>query len=670
MSGLDRLLDPSSIAIVGLSADQAKHGGRVLGHLRRLGYPGTVYGVNPSRPEVDGVETFESMSDLPHPPDLVVSAVPAGAVGDVAAASAGAGGLIVFAGGFGETGDQGRVLEDGLAARAAAAGVRVLGPNSGGLIRPGRGVAASFLTCLDRPAHEIRSGSVAVVTQSGGTGSYLHNLAAARGGGLAISVSTGNELDVRLGEVIDAVSRLDEVKVVLAVIETVRDGDLFLAAVRGALERDRPVVACRIGTGNRGKTMMSTHTGAMALPERVLQGVLDSLGVIVAETPGEAFEVAEMIGRASRPAGDRVAVATHSGGMAIHLADLAERAGLDLAQPGTDLKPRLAPMLEHGVASNPLDMGGIIGGPGRFAAVVGTLADSGEYDMVLAVSTAHPPAHTDERVAALVGLRPQVPVLHLWMAGDQGATGLASLRRSGAAVTEEPRAAIRALAGLARLTRPAGGSAEPIVGPFESWGLPLVEGGFASDPRTAAEIAEDLGYPVVLKVVSPGLAHKTEVGGVALDLRDRDGVIAAFHRVVGAAGDAGFEVSGVRVERFRPGIELIVGAHVDSAFGSLVSVGIGGVLTELLGDIVYAPGPVDEIGARGMIERLRGRRLLDGFRGGPAADVAELARIVSVMSRGLAGSELTEVELNPLVWEGGEWVAVDWLLRPGPGKIG
>jgi acyl-CoA synthetase (NDP forming) len=663
MSGLDRLLDPASIAIAGLSADPAKHGGRVLGHLRRLGYGGDVYGVNPGKPEVDGVEMFERLTALPRPPDLVVCAIPAAAVRYVATDAAGVGAMVVFAGGFGESGLDGRALEEELTEKADSVGVRVLGPNSGGVIRPSRGLAASFLTCLDRPAVQIRSGRIGVVTQSGGTGSYLHNLAAARGSGLAVSVSTGNEIDIKLGEAIGAVSRLDEVGVVLALVETVRDGTVFIDSVESSLEQGKPVVVCRVGTGARGKSMMTTHTGAMAVPERVLEGVLDSLGVILAETPGEAYEVAEMIAATRLPPGDRTAVVTHSGGIAIHLADLSERHGLDLPPPGPDLGARIHPLLDHGVADNPLDMGGIIGGPSRFAQVVETFAASGEYDMVLAVSTAHPPAHTDERVAALLALEGEVPILHLWMAGDQAAHGLTRLQEAGTAVTEEPRAAIRALAGLGRLTRQRSPSdVEPILAAFEDWGLPLVDGEMATDAGEAVEVAARLGYPVVIKLSAPGLAHKTEVGGVRLGLTTPDSVAQAFEEVVSAARSAGLAFDGARVEPYRPGLELIVGALVDPHFGPVVSVGLGGVHTELLGDVVFAPAPVDAAGARSMIDRIDARLLLEGYRGGPPADIDGLARIVSLVSRGLVGADLSEVELNPVVWDGAEWVALDWLV--------
>jgi acetate---CoA ligase (ADP-forming) len=663
MSDLGRLLDPKSIAIVGLSADPAKHGGRVLANLRNLRFPGEVWGVNPGLPQVEGVDVFPSLRDLPEPPDLVVCAVPASTVSEIAMTAEGAGAFVVFAGGFGESGDDGMALEADLSEWVERVGFRVLGPNSGGVIRPSVGLAASFLTCLDRLAGQIQSGPVGLVTQSGGTGSYIHNLAAARGGGLAVSVSTGNEIDIRLGEAISAVSVLDEVRVVLALIETVRDGQAFIEAVRDSIARGKPVVACRIGTGDRGRALMTSHTGAMAVPEKVLEGVLESLGVLVAETPGEAFDIAEVLARAALPAGDRVVIVTHSGGIAIHLADLAEQNGLELPPPGLDLRSRLDPLLELGTTNNPLDMGGIIGGPSRFAEIVDLFARSGEYDLILAVSTAHPPAHTKERVTTLLGVDWPVPVVHLWMAGDQGSDGLKRLVEAGAPVTEEPRAAIRAVAGLARLANwSAPGEVPPLDGAFEEWGLPLVEGAIARTADEAVAVAESLGYPVVVKVVSGGLAHKTEVGGVRVDLRDPSAVARAIDEVTAAASAAGQSVEGVRVERYRPGLEMIVGCLVDPVFGPLISVGVGGVMTELLDDVVFAPAPVNEIQAAAMIERLRGRALLDGMRGASPSDPDELARIVSLISRAMTGSDLREVEINPLIWDGEGWVAVDWLL--------
>lgn len=656
MSDLGRLLAPSSIAIAGLSADHTKHGRRVLGHLQRLGFAGPIYGVNPGLPEVAGVEMVASLLDLESTPDLVVSAVPAPASVQIVESAAGVGGVVVFAGGFGESGDPGRAYEADLRSAAAETGVRLLGPNSGGVIRPGLGLAASFLTCLDRPTEEIRSGRVGLITQSGGTGSYIHNLAAARRSGLAISVSTGNEVDIKLGEALGAMSRIDEVDVLLVVMETVRDGEAFIESVRACHGLGKPVVVCRIGTGSLGREMMRSHTGAMALPGRVVDGVLRHLDVTVAATPEEAYEVAQALADLGTH-GPRTGIVTHSGGVAILLADLAEKEGVDLSPPGRGLQESVEPLLDHGTAANPLDMGGIIGGPGRFAEVVKAFADCGDYDVVLAVSSAHPPVHTAERVESLLSMKTEIPVFHLWMAGDQGTDGLHRLQDAGAAVTTEPRAALKALGvgRVAQTDRPT-----PMVSGMTEWGLPLIHEVLAHDEDEAATAADSIGFPVVVKLAASDVAHKTDVGGVRLDLRSVAEVRKAFHEVTAAATDVGFEVSGVTVSPFRPGLELIVGGHIDPVFGPLVSVGIGGIATEVIGDVSYAPAPLSEDEARATIDGLRMRPLLDGIRGRPPADVDELVRLVVLVSRGIAGGRYTEFEINPLIWDG-EWVAVDVL---------
>jgi acyl-CoA synthetase (NDP forming) len=661
MSGLDRMIDPRSIAIAGLSADPTKHGRRVLRHLETMGYSGQVFGVNPGMPHVDGVVMVGSVDEMATPPDLVVSAVPASAVASVVLGCAGAGGVVVFAGGFGESGEEGRQREKHLRSVADRICVRILGPNSGGIIRPDIGLTASFLTCLDRPVEQIRPGPVGLVTQSGGTGSYVHNLAAERGSGLAISISTGNEADVRLGEALSIVASLDAVQVVMVVLETVRDGPGFIDAVRRCIASGKPVVACRLGAGRLGQELMTTHTGALAAPTGVLAGVMDTLGVHVAETPGEAYEVAENVARLGRT-GPRVGVITHSGGLAILLSDLAERHELDLPTPSRGLVETLAPLLDQGAADNPLDMGGIIGGPSRFSDVIDVVASSGEYDVVLAVTSAHPPAHTASRVENLLRLQSAVPLAHLWMAGDQGDAGLAELREAGFPVATDPRVAVRALsvaAGqpLSFVERP-----PPIPGPVTEWGLPFMTTTGASSAGDTADAADAIGYPVVVKIASPDVAHKTEIGGVILDLRSREHVIDAYSAIVANARRAGVDTADVSVEPFRPGLEVIVGGLFDDQLGALVSVGIGGIHTEILDDIAFAPAPVTEEEAMAMIDRLRMRLLLEGARGAPAADVPGLAGIVSLVSRGVASGRYREVEINPLIWDG-TWVAVDWLAR-------
>jgi acetyl-CoA synthetase len=311
--------------------------------------------------------------------------------------------------------------------------------------------------------------------------------------------------------------------------------------------------------------------------------------------------------------------------------------------------------------------------------VVEAFARSDDYDMVLAVSTAHPPAHTMTRARDLVALDVAKPVIHLWMAGDLGSGGLAVLRSAGAAVVDEPRAAMVALAGLGRLafgpedSVPGVAIEVAVVGTLSEHaskvllgglGVSVVEGDIATTEEEAVEIAKAIGYPVVVKVSSPQIAHKTEIGGIRIGLRDEQAVGRAFAEVM-AAGRAvpGAMIDGVRVERQVSGLEMIVGAVRDATFGPVVLVGLGGILTEAVGDVVAAPAPVAASEALRMVSRIRGLGVLSSSRTGAPADVAALSSIVARVGEILANSDLEEIEINPLVWDGASWIALDGLVR-------
>ncbi len=673
---MQRMLAPSSIAIVGLSNDPSKHGGRVLANLRKVGFQGRIVGVNPRRPEVAGVEVVGAIGDLTDPPDLVVCAVPAIAIPGVVAESSGAGGVVVFAGGFAEAGEP--TLQRDLVEAAERAGVSVLGPNSGGIIRPAAGLAASFLTCLDRPAEQIRSGPVGLVTQSGGTGSYVHNLAAGAGSGLGASISTGNEAVLGLADGISALCDLPEIRVIALVLETVRDGVAFLEAVEAARRAGKAVVACRIGSSRRGAGLMGTHTGAMAVPVRVLDGVLEAAGVTVAETPEEMLAVAEVLARSGSVGGGRLGIVTHSGGIAILLSDLAERHGVELPHPSDELRERLSPLLQQGSSDNPLDMGGIIGGPGRFARVVDLFAASGDFDCVLAVSTAHPPAHTVERVRGLLELDPPVPVIHLWMAGDVGGEGLEMLRTADRAVVTEPRAAMRAMAALPMtaenpMVRTRRSSIRVDVPPTEhaakellaAWNLPVVEGGLAMNADEAVAVAARLGGPVAIKVSSAALTHKTEAGGVRLGVAGDEAVRRAFDEIVEGVGTAhpGIPIDGVRVERMAGGFEVIVGLFDDPVFGAMAMVGPGGVGAEGMGLERFAPAPMSTRASAALIGGVPGMLTALGRLGPGVAD--ELAGLVSMASEAFAGTDLAAMEMNPIAWSKDGWHILDVVVVSG-----
>jgi acyl-CoA synthetase (NDP forming) len=683
---MDRLLAPKSIAIVGLSDAADKHGARVLRNLRAFGFEGDIWGVHPTLRDVQGVPVRPSLADLPGVPEVVICAVPAAAIPDVVtqAGRVGSAAAVIFSSGFAELGPDGEQAQAELVATARAAGVRLIGPNSGGVIRPAAGVAMSFLTCLDRDHDAARPGAVGVVTQSGGTGSYLYNLAAQRASGLAAIVSTGNEADLGIGDGIAALAELPDVRAIAVVLETVRDGAAFAAAVERAARAGKPVVVCRLGMSRHGQQLMRSHTGALAASNRVLAGVCEALGVTLTETPADMLAVAEVLAHAKRPAGSRVGIVTHSGGTAILLSDLAERHRLDLPEPSVALRATLDEYLAHGAANNPLDLGAIIGGAHRYTDVVAAFTRSGEYDLVLSVSTPHPPADTDQRVASLIELaRGDLPLVDLWMVGDLGADGWRRLKEHRAACAEDAGAAVHAVAALARAAPENAGS--PVsqrmqaasapgevvaVTEFDAkarlteWGLPVVRGEVASGADEATAVADRLGLPVVLKAVSPELLHKTEAGGVRVDLRAPGDVRRAHDEIAASLAAAGVPLSGVLVEQFRPGLEIIVGCMRDPVFGPTVLIGLGGIDAELLDDAATAPAPVTVSGAQRLIDRLAGAAVLRRSRRRPEPDLTALAELTAHVSERFAEDPaLIELEMNPIAWTTDGWIVLDALLR-------
>lgn len=674
-AGPERLLDPRSVAIVGLSADPTKHGGRVLRNLRKLGFGGAVYGVNPrldDHPDTDAM--FADTADLPDGIDIALLTIPAAACVGAVERMRGVGTSIVIAGGFAETGPEGAALQHELVGAARKSGTRLIGPNSGGVIVAGTGLGASFLTCLDRPREEIRSGPVGLVTQSGGTGSYIHNLAAAKGSGLAASISTGNEADLTVSDAIDLLADHSEVRAIAVVLETVRRGDRFIESVARAHDLGKQVVVLHIGRTERSAGMLTTHTGALATEARVFDAVRHSLGIATAATPAELLEVAETIAKTRPLAGTRVGVVTHSGGVAILLADLASPTEITMPAPDEVVRQELQPYVDLGTAANPLDMGAIIGGPHRFGEVVDVMAR--HHDVVLAVSSAHPPAHTDQRVEALLGLDPPSPVVHLWMAGDVAADGLDRLRHAGAAVTEEPRAAIAALDGMVRFAhRPRSLVRDPHIAcldPFTlsehdskqvlaEWGVGIAQGRLAKSRDEAAAIAEEFDQPVALKVASPDLLHASALGGVVTNISGRVDAANAYDDIVAAvtAADQDAHIDGVRVERYSPGFEVMITAFDHARFGPMVGLGTGGAAAEAAADLMLALAPIDRTQAGRLIDR-------SGILGRAAEaepSAVELSTALISLGEMVSRGGFAEVEINPIAWTGVRWVALDAVVR-------
>lgn len=687
---LRRLLAPRSVAVVGVSADPAGFGARTLLNLRD--FEGPAWAVNPKNAggTLHGRACFAALADLPAPPDCVVIALPrplvAGAV--EAAAAAGAGGVVLYASGYGETGIAGRDAEESaLGAQARRLGLPVLGPNCLGFVDHARRAGCTFMP--DYPRMTAPAGGVAIASQSGALG-YALMQAAERGVPLRHMATAGNSVGLDVCDLAAFQLTLPECRAVAVVIEGLRAGRRLLALGAAARAAGKPVVALKLGRGEAGAAAAVSHTGSLAGSAAAWSAAFRAAGIAEVEDWDALLETAAFLGKAPPPRGRGIGVMTPSGGAGIMAADHAEAAGLDLPQPGPEAAAVLrATVPEFGAARNPCDITAqVMNLPGAFEACMDAMLGDPAYAAVVMPVVYSHPMTTAGRIAAVQPLaaRHGKPVVIAWLperlegpgaeAADQSADValFRSMRRAmqalrlwldGAACVD---GAPPALPEVALPPGPALLGEHAAKRLLAEAGLPVIEERRARTAEAAAEAAAALGFPVALKLDSPDVAHKTEVGGVRLGLADaeavRAGVVAILESAARLAPAA--RVEGVLVQRMAPrGVELILGARWDPQFGATVLLGLGGVEAEVWRDVTLELAPVSEAGALAMLRRLRGLPLLEGHRGRPACDLAAIARAVARFSAfaAAAGARAPEIEVNPLVCGPEGAVAVDGLIR-------
>jgi acetate---CoA ligase (ADP-forming) len=689
-ASLDRFLAPAAIAIIGASPDSSKIRGRLLHLLRENGYTGQLYPVNPSYREMAGLRCFPSVGAIGAPVDLALVAIPAetvlAALEDCAAA--GVGHAVIISSGFAEQGGAQAGLQEEIAALARRTGLRVCGPNAEGFHNDVAHVAATF-----SPAVEVKPGEeplraterrVGVVAQSGGMGFALFNRGRAQGLSFSSIVSTGNEADLTASDFFAHMARDTETSVILLFLESVRDPPVFLAAAAAAAAQGKPVVAVKIGRSAAGERAARSHTASMAGWNAAYDAAFAAHGIIRADDPDEAVAIAAAFATAPLARGPRVAVVTASGGAGAWAADALAGAGLSLPELSAPLQQAIGAFIPaYGSARNPVDITAQAVLTGGLLRATELLCDSAEVDAVLAVVSLASEKRMSIDIAALKALvqRQAKPVLFysytlpsmlarraLAEAGltvhtalGAVAAAMAALVRRGSFVPScdvampHPRAVARAAAVRTQLDQVTDSISE-----YDAKEL-LAQAGITIAPhrlvREAAELdaaAAALGFPLALKVQSPDLPHKTEVGGVRLGIGDALALRQAYDAVLAELRRRRPEarLQGVLLQRMaRPGVEVILGTIRDKGFGPLVMVGAGGVMTELFKDAAYRLAPVDAEGARQMLGELRVARLLDGFRGAPAADTDALVALVAQLSQFAVehGDLVQEVELNPVI---------------------
>lgn len=691
---IGRALNPRSVALVGASNDPQRISGRALVYLRKGGFDGPVYPVNSRRAEVQGLAAYPTIADIPDTPDVALLMLPAAAQADALrqCAAKGITAAVVFAAGFAETGEDGALLQDELAEVAHESGIALIGPNSLGILNAHTGFAGTFSSAFDGGLPV--AGGVAIVSQSGAYGGHLAYLCRKRGVDIGYWVATGNEAVTDVADCIAWLATRDDVSVILAYAEGVRDADRLRAALAAAKTARKPVVFMKVGASETGAAAAASHTASLAGSDAVLDSLLRQYGVHRAVTTQEQVDVAYACSRSrALPRGRSVGIVTVSGGFGVQLSDAADRHRLDVRALPEPARARLRALNPMASDNNPCDTtANWLNDMGLITKTFDVMYHDGNYDSVIGSFTMLPDSPTfgpGIRAAINAGTSAFMdrPTILCMEARDEV---VRQYEADGFLVFDDSERAARALAALCgfaeafekptidvlvgRFEAPPIGNTTPSEHTarnlLETAGIPFLPSHLAHSRDEATEIAADLGVPVAMKIVSADIAHKSDIGGVALGIESAeagnrfDDIRARVHQAQPAA-----RIEGVLISPMCPrGVEMIVGVTRDPVFGPVIMVGIGGVQAEVYGDVSLRVGAVDESEARRMIDELRGSVLLEGFRGTPTADRDALARLVSALSVYAVDTQETieQIDLNPVVVlaEGQGVVALDALIVP------
>lgn len=693
-NALSNLLHPKSIAVIGASPDSNKLNGRPLHFLRRDGYEGKLYGVNPKYTDINGVTCYPDVASLPEAPDLAVVAV-SQKLATAAIAALGEKGCpvaVIFSSGYSELGPEGAKHEQELLATARAGGIRICGPNNLGLINAFENVTATFSQYADETPIP---GPVAFASQSGAFGTGISALARSRGIGLGYFVNTGNQADITLIEALSEIADDPRISVLSAYIEGLRDGGELIRLAHKAMEVKKPLIITKVGRKAAGARAAASHTGSLAGEDRVFDGVLRQHGVIRARNEEHMLDMVSAFACCPIPKGNGVAMITQSGGAGVLMADRAEELGLEVPQPTPETQEKLQSVIpSFGSTSNPIDVTGqFLAEPKILSESIKiTLEDPGIDCCIVWLQLMH--GYSDLLADVFRDVKASVdkPFIVCWLEAPPNA--LQQLRDAGICVISATERAVDAVAGLVHygqararhngqaftISPPAisqhdTGSNSPqsvavptmtAAGLLTEFGIPLAAAELATCPDAARAIAERVGYPVAVKIESPDITHKTEAGGVHLGLMDGDSVAAATQEVLTAAQayNADAKIDGVIVQRMaEPTTELVLGVRHDPVFGPVVMVGLGGIFIEILEDVAFAAAPITPTQANQMLDGLQGRAVLDGVRGKEPVNRDTLVQLICSLSQlALAHPELVELDLNPVLANGDEFVAVDWLM--------
>jgi acetate---CoA ligase (ADP-forming) len=686
---IDAFFAPTAVAVVGASRDPAKVGGSVLANLRSAGFEGRIVPVNARARTVQGLPAVPSMLDVDGAVDLAVVAVPASEVPTALeqCVARGVGGAVVISAGFREIGPEGAERESALRAWLRNQPIRVLGPNCLGWIRPIRKLNVTFA-----PGMPV-AGPTAFISHSGALAVAILDWSRERRMGFSLFASLGNQADLTETDLLRAVIEDEETRVVAAYLEGVADGRQFFEAL-GLLADVKPVVVLKAGRSPEGARAVSSHTGALAGSDVAFDAAVKQAGAIRARSIEELFDLARALSTQPLPRGRRLTIVTNGGGLGIVAADAARDAGLEVTPLTDEVRDRLRAVLPPMAnVANPIDLVGDADAA-RFANALHALGPDHGTDALLVLLTAQ--AATDSPTVARAILAATrdwpLPIAAAFVGGARVSPGAHALDEAGVPCYAFPERAVAVLGGLALLavrrrarrasaeTLPSETPARAALASLRSAGVlrlgmpelaPILAacGIRVAAPITVAteaeagEAASHVGFPVALKIVSPDISHKTEIGGVRLGLTSSAEVAEAagsmrerVRRERPEASITGFAIQPMVAS----GIEMLLGSVRDPQFGPLVMVGFGGIYVEILRDTSARLAPIDASEGRAMLDELHLAPLLYGVRGNPPVDLVSLAATIARFSR-LAADEsaLTELEINPLIASASGVIAVD-----------
>ncbi len=675
-SSLDPLIRPRSLAIIGASDDPTRIGGRPIAYMKTRGFAGELWPVNPKRAEVQGLRCFADVASLPGVPDVGLIAVP-GAAALEAVEALGAKGCkaaIMFTAGFAEVGAEGAAMQDRLVEAATRHGMRLLGPNCLGLFNDAIGFYPIFSSSFEQ-GWPVHNGRIGIASQSGAYGTHLYSLARNREIGTPVCVTTGNEAEVALGDVLGWMAQADEVDVICAYAEGIRESEKFLAALELARRNRKPVVMMKVGRSELGAHAAQSHTASIAGNDAVTDAVLAEFGVVRARNTEELLDIAYAATHRIYPAANTLGVVTVSGGAGVLISDVADTLGFALPPMPEAAQERLRGFVPFCAPRNPVDctaqafnqielvgeFARAMAGDGGYASCLGFVTQVGgsptvgpkvraqmakvakEFpDRLWAVSIIAPPEVQREWEADgfLVFEDPTRAVVALHAQGRFGE----AFSRVASPPVSAPQVTLPA-------TTPSEAEAKRILAEA---GIPAVPEEACADAEAAVAVARRIGFPVVMKILSPDILHKSEIGGVLLGVADEAAVRQGFATLMARAAEhaPGARIEGALVAKQVTGaVEMALGLVRDPVFGPVAMVGLGGVFIEVLKDVAFRRCPFDAAEAERLVRSLKGFPLLDGARGRPKADVAALAAALAALSRFAvaAGPRLLSVDVNPLL---------------------